>query len=137
MTPTKLIFGWHPRTVHEVYNILQRRVEDLSSQGIEGDGVSFAQSGEQRDTSNVRCYSCQQMGHYANSSECPNYKANTNKNNESGDAPKKATPQGGVGVNALMFPFSQSGTRIPKEWILLDSQSFVDIFCNPSQVENI
>ena len=99
--------------------------------------MSFAQSGERRDMSNVRCYSCQQMGHYANSSECPNYKANTNRNNESGDATNKATPQGGAGVNALMFTFSQSGKRIPKEWILLDSQSTVVIFCNPSLVENI
>ena len=77
------------------------------------------------------------MGHYANSPECPNYKANTNKNNESGDATNKETPQGRVGVNALMFTFSQLGKRIPKEWILLDSQSAVDIFCNPSLVENI
>ena len=99
--------------------------------------MSFAQSREKRDTSNVRCYSCQQMGHYANSPECPNYKSTTNKNKESGNATGKATPQGGVGVNALMSTFSQSGKRIPKEWILLDSQSTVDIFCNPSLVVNI
>ena len=127
----------YPRTVHEAYNILRRREEDLPTHGMENDGVSFAQSGERRDTSNIRCYSCQQMGHYANSPECPNYKSNTNINKESGNAKSKTTPQGGVGVNALMFTFSQSGKRIPKEWILLDSQSTVDIFCNPSLVVNI
>ena len=123
--------------VHEAYNILRRCKEDLPVQGIEGDGVLFAQNGQRWDMSNVRCYSCQQMGHYANTPECPNYKANMNKNNKSGNEMNKATPQGGVGVNALMFTFSQSGKRIPKEWILLDSQSTVNIFCNPRLVENI
>ena len=87
--------------------------------------------------SNVWCYSCQQMGHYTNTPECPNYKPNSNKSNDSNDNNSKATPQGGDGVNALMFMFSQSRKNIPDNWILLDSQSTVDIFCNPRLVENI
>ena len=72
----------YPRTVHEAYNILQRCKEDLLAQSIEGDGVLFAQNGQRQDLSNVQCYICQQLGHYANIPECPNYKQNSNKSNE-------------------------------------------------------
>ena len=66
--------------------------DDTTAPNIEGDGVSFAQNGQQWDLSNVQCYSCQQMGHYANTPECPNYKPNSNKSNDSNDNNSKGTP---------------------------------------------
>ena len=43
----------YPRSVHEAYNILRRCEEDIPPPSMEGDGVSFAQSSQRQDTSNV------------------------------------------------------------------------------------
>ena len=127
----------YPRTIHEAYNILRRRVEESPAPGFESNVVSFAQNWQRWDLSNIRCYSCQQMGHYANTPECPNYKPSQNQNNNSNAGNNNGSPQGGSGVNALMLTFSQSWKSIPNTWILLNRQSTVDIFWNPKLVMNI
>ena len=71
----------------------------------------------------VECYNFHEKGHYAN--QCPNplaEKAN-DKPNTRGNMKQ--------GMNMMLFIFSQ-GTEpeIKDNWILLDSQSTVDVFCN-------
>ena len=77
------------------------------------------------------------MGHYTNSHEFPNYSPKkTNHKSGNKDSLTSGT-QNKEGINVLIFTFYQSGCRVPKSWILLDSQSTVDVFCNPELMESI
>jgi hypothetical protein len=142
----------YPKTLVEAYNLLVHWKQDKNLLGANdtagSDGVAFANVGnDQRppqDNSQIQCYNCQEMGHYA--STCTN-----------------AWRAQGSGTQALMsgveiedyeddnisFNFANvtstdrygsihhQGAEVSKTWILLDNQSTVDVFCNSDLLKNV
>ena len=154
----------YPRTLTAAYSLLTNWKQDLRNAmriiGPANDGVSFtnvegevyggqdvalANSGEkkrgpQKDKSHITCHRCRKKGHYA--SECEE------ERRKSGEAMLMAGVENGEFDNApdgLQFYQQESRVAsevgkhgaVPPSWILLDNQSTVDVFHNPSLLVNI
>ena len=90
------------------------------SSGIkENDGVAFSQC----NLDHIECYNCGEMGHYVSQYPNPSKESSTNKKDK---------------ANMMMFTFLQGHTTlIHNKWILLDSQSTVDVFQNKCLLHNV
>ncbi|GAX11354.1 hypothetical protein FisN_22Lu047 [Fistulifera solaris] len=151
----------YPRTLHAAYELLTAWTpdrEDTSRYGTANDGAVFVQDGENTEDGVAlvnndgkgkkrTCYRCNKPGHTApNCREIlPDDKpaADNDKNDDgaqlftAGGIFDDYSPDddGDYGFQLLNEQGRYNG--IPRNWILLDNQSTVDVFCNPGLVTNI
>jgi len=131
----------YPKTPTEAYNLLvnyrsYNHNKRPAGQGGGLDHVAFVtegkrqrQEGEPKYYPHIKCFKCNQMGHYK--SDCPKKGNDGNTNSNEGQEPPAIT------LTTLHVSLAVLKKEINPMWILCDSESTVDIFKNRALLMNI
>ena len=124
----------YPTLLADAFEIMERRgattIEDprggvafahaaTGSEKSGNDGSSRHNDPPTNKHAHIRCFRCNQMGHFANMCRDESQQQETPKQQQQG---------------AIM---AQAGLDIPKTWVLLDNQSTVHLFGNADLLDNI
>jgi hypothetical protein len=107
----------YPATLTLAYNIMQRREDPGPPTYDNTEAIAFVTAGRDgRTFRDVKCFSCSKKGHYA--TQCPE-----------NDAPEAN--------EGIVFANTSNRKCVPANWVLLDSEANVDLFCNQRMLKNI
>jgi Reverse transcriptase (RNA-dependent DNA polymerase) len=143
----------YPKTLQQAVNVLTNRKSEASVQVTTTNGVAFTQAddppddqngttlatdgsaGKKKSLQHIQCVKCKQFGHYAN-------KCTTDTSTDQTTDSHTMLINGHQsdefqGHNAFQFHQSVQGGSIPSSWILLDSQSTIDVFSNKDLLCNV
>ena len=147
----------YPGTIAEAYNLLTNWKQERSGwRAPAADGVAFSNVDDKGRTprtgkAHITCHRCEKKGHYA--SECPE-RRESHEAASGGNGPKTGAMLLNAGIRdgefnepTVHFQFLNSSDgiacqighdgKLPRNWILLDNQSTVDVFCNGDLLTDI